>query len=100
MPGGPGGGPGGAPMGLGGTSGCWLMSIVPLNLGAAAPLRLKPHFTHVDAVSAFCVPQLGQNTSQPPKAKSPLRLLVRASASAREVRGSVLAPHHEPQVKG
>jgi hypothetical protein len=38
------------------------MSIVPLNFGAAAPLRLKPHFVHVDAVSEFCVPQFGQNT--------------------------------------
>jgi hypothetical protein len=38
------------------------MSIVPLNFGAAAPLRLNPHFVHVDAVSEFCVPQFGQNT--------------------------------------
>jgi hypothetical protein len=38
------------------------MSIVPLNFGAAAPFKLKPHFEQVDADSAFCVPQLGQNT--------------------------------------
>ena len=65
-PGGPGGmgGPaGGAPGGRGGPAeGCWFMSMVPLNFGAAAPFRLKPHFVHVDAVSEFCVPQLGQNT--------------------------------------
>jgi hypothetical protein len=42
--------------------GAWFMSIVPLNFGAAAPFRLKPHFMHVDAVSEFCVPQFGQNT--------------------------------------
>ena len=85
--GGPGGGPMGAPpMGLGGTSGCWLMSMVPLNFGAATPFRLKPHFTHVDAVSAFWVPQLGQNTSRPPKAIVALSLHVARAASAREVR--------------
>ncbi len=38
------------------------MSIVPLNFGAAAPLRLKPHFWHVLKPSSFCVPQFGQNT--------------------------------------
>src|SRR5262245_58361179 len=65
----PGGGIGGAPGGLGGSPGPggaapgWLViSIVPLNFGAAAPLRLNPHFVHVDAVSEFCVPQFGQNT--------------------------------------
>jgi hypothetical protein len=42
--------------------GCWLISIVPLNFGAAAPFKLNPHLLHVDAVSAFCIPQLGQNT--------------------------------------
>ena len=45
-----------------GAPGDWFMSMVPLNFGAAAPLRLKPHFVHVDAVSEFCVPQFGQNT--------------------------------------
>src|ERR1700733_11517914 len=45
-----------------GAPGAWFISIVPLNFGAAAPLRLKPHFVHVDAVSEFCVPQFGQNT--------------------------------------
>lgn len=38
------------------------MSIVPLNLGAAAPFKLKPHFVQVVACSVFCVPQFGQNT--------------------------------------
>jgi hypothetical protein len=62
-PGGMGGPAGGAPGGRGGPAeGCWFMSMVPLNFGAAAPFRLKPHFVHVDAVSEFCVPQLGQNT--------------------------------------
>ncbi len=60
-----GGGPCGGRAGCGepggGTKGCWLISIVPLNLGEAAPLRLNPHFVHVDAVSEFCVPQFGQN---------------------------------------
>ena len=38
------------------------MSMVPLNLGAAAPFRLNPHLEQVVAVSGFCVPQFGQNT--------------------------------------
>jgi hypothetical protein len=42
------------------------MSIVPLNLGAAAPFRLKPHFLQVLALSSFSVPQFGQNTIPPP----------------------------------
>lgn len=50
----------------GARGGSWLISMVPLNLGAAAPLRLKPHLTHVDAASEFCVPQLGQNTQHLP----------------------------------
>jgi hypothetical protein len=41
--------------------------MVPLNFGAAAPFKLKPHFEHVDAVSEFCVPQFGQNTKHLPK---------------------------------
>jgi hypothetical protein len=58
-------GDGGA--GLGGAApgappGVFIMSIVPLNLGAAAPLRLKPHFVQAVAVSGFWVPQFGQNT--------------------------------------
>lgn len=69
--GGPPGPPGaGAPCGHpgcagapgGGASGCWFISIVPLNFGAEAPFRLNPHFVHVDAASEFCVPQFGQNT--------------------------------------
>lgn len=50
-------GPGGPPLARGG----FIMSIVPLNFGAAAPLRLKPHLLHVVADSEFCVPQFGQN---------------------------------------
>src|SRR4051794_40205891 len=38
------------------------MSIVPLNFGAAAPFRAKLHFAQVIALSAFWVPQFGQNT--------------------------------------
>lgn len=63
-PGAAGGAPGagaGAP-GRGAAGGAFIMSIVPLNFGAAAPFRLKPHFEHVVAVSGFCVPQFGQNT--------------------------------------
>jgi hypothetical protein len=33
-----------------------------LNFGAAALFRWKLHFEHVWAVSAFLVPQFGQNT--------------------------------------
>jgi hypothetical protein len=51
------------------------MSIVPLNFGAAAPLRLKPHFVHVDADSEFCVPQFGQNTQHLPQARLAYRAL-------------------------
>lgn len=87
-PGGGGGAPGG-PM-PGGIIGCWLMSMVPLNFGAAAPFRLNPHLTHVDAVSAFCVPQLGQNTHH-------LRWL---HARRAECAASVLPWRRRPQVKG
>ena len=38
------------------------MSIVPLNFGADAPFKLKPHLEQTAAVSGFCVPQFGQNT--------------------------------------
>jgi len=44
----------------------FIMSIVPLNLGAVAPFRLKPHFWHFTPLSSFCVPQFGQNTHLPP----------------------------------
>jgi hypothetical protein len=65
-----GGAAGGAPGG--GGAGCapgggfcgtdwFIISIVPLNFGAAAPLMLKPHLTQVVAVSGFFVPQFGQN---------------------------------------
>ena len=50
------------PPGRGTFGGAFIISIVPLNLGAAAPFKLKPHLVHVDAVSSFCVPQFGQNT--------------------------------------
>lgn len=36
------------------------MSMVPLNFGAAAPLRLKPQLLQVVAVSGFWAPQFGQ----------------------------------------
>lgn len=41
--------------GIGGAlpPGWFIMSIVPLNFGAAAPFRLKLHFEHVGAVSGF-----------------------------------------------
>lgn len=42
--------------------GALTMSIVPLNLGAAAPFRLNAHFWQAAALSSFCVPQFGQNT--------------------------------------
>lgn len=44
--------------------GWFAMSIVPLNLGAAAPFKLKLHFTHVCAVASLLVPQFGQNTAR------------------------------------
>ncbi len=45
-----------------GITGEFIMSIVPLNFGAAAPFRLNPHFLQVVAASSFSVPQFGQNT--------------------------------------
>lgn len=66
--GGAGGGAAGAGAGTAGRAGAagafcaFIMSIVPLNLGAEAPLRLKPHLEQTAAVSGFCVPQFGQNT--------------------------------------
>jgi hypothetical protein len=51
----------GAP-GRGTIGGALTISMVPLNFGAAAPFRLKPHFWHAVALSSFCVPQFGQNT--------------------------------------
>jgi hypothetical protein len=52
----------GAAPGRGIVGGALTMSMVPLNFGAAAPFRLKPHFWHAVALSSFCVPQFGQNT--------------------------------------
>jgi hypothetical protein len=43
--------------------GWFIISIVPLNFGAAAPLILNPHLVQVVAVSGFFVPQFGQNKS-------------------------------------
>lgn len=60
--GGGGGAGNGASGDAGAVGGCWLISIVPLNFGAAAPFKLKPHFVQVVACSVFCVPQFGQNT--------------------------------------
>jgi len=58
-----GGGAGKGAMGAtGAVGGCWLINIVPLNFGAAAPFKLKPHLVQVVACSVFCVPQFGQNT--------------------------------------
>ena len=66
-PGGPGGPAGGAPgVPARGAPGVFIMSMVPLNLGAAALFRLNPHFLQVVAGSAFSVPQFGQNTWLPP----------------------------------
>jgi hypothetical protein len=48
-----------------GITGAFIMSIVPLNFGAAAPFRLNPHFLQVVAASSFSVPQFGQNTRAP-----------------------------------
>jgi hypothetical protein len=45
---------GGAEAGRGGAAGGALtISIVPLNLGAAAPFKLNPHFVQVVAASSF-----------------------------------------------
>jgi hypothetical protein len=49
-------------LGAPGRGACWfIISIVPLNFGAAAPFRLNPHFLQVVAESSFSVPQFGQN---------------------------------------
>lgn len=55
----------GAPGGAGGgAAAAWfIINIVPLNFGAAAPFKWKLHLLQVGAVSGFCVPQFGQNTS-------------------------------------
>jgi hypothetical protein len=45
-------GAGAGPAGFG-AAGALTINIVPLNLGAAAPFRLKPHFWHVLKVSSF-----------------------------------------------
>ena len=60
----PGGGAPGAGAGAPGRrpAGAFIISIVPLNFGAAAPFRLNPHFLQVVAASSFSVPQFGQNT--------------------------------------
>lgn len=58
--------------------GVFIMSIVPLNFGAAAPFRLKPHLVQVVAASGFWVPQFGQNT---PHLR---RVLTKTIASMRE----------------
>ncbi len=60
--------PAGAASGGLGAGGAFIISIVPLNFGAAEPFRLNPHFVQVVAVSGFCVPQFGQNTSHLPVA--------------------------------
>jgi hypothetical protein len=67
---GPGAGAPGAP--AGGApgrrpAGAFIISIVPLNFGAAAPFRLNPHFLQVVAASSFSVPQFGQNTRSLPQ---------------------------------
>lgn len=61
-----GAGAAGASPGRGAAGGAFIMSMVPLNLGAAAPFRLNPHFVQVVAESSFCVPQFGQNTNHLP----------------------------------
>lgn len=53
-------GRGGAP---GAPPGWFIMSIVPLNFGAAPVLSAKLHLAQVCAVSVFWVPQFGQNTT-------------------------------------
>lgn len=57
---------GAAPPGRGTPCGAFIISMVPLNLGAAAPFRLNPHFLQVFELSSFSVPQFGQNTISPP----------------------------------
>lgn len=65
----------------------FIISIVPLNFGAAAPFRLKPHFVQVVAVSGFCVPQFGQNTRH-----------LRASDVCRRAGASLHVPEPDSQV--
>lgn len=68
-----GGGAAGAGSGALGTAGAFIISIVPLNFGAADPFKLKPHFEQVVAVSGFWVPQFGQNTFEHLRARRTLR---------------------------
>jgi len=83
------------------------MSMVPLNLGAEAPFRLKLHLEQCCAVSGFWVPQFGQNTPPPPNAcglsrdaalqsrhsKNATRGLRHAESAARPPYGSPVAAH-------
>src|SRR5262245_13332143 len=82
-----------APPGAGGP-GWLLISMVPLNFGAAAPFRLTPHFVHVDAVSEFCVPQFGQNTHHL-RQQSRRERLTASRRSSREGTGKTTATTSE-----
>jgi hypothetical protein len=105
----PAGGPtgaGAAPPGAGGTppgrgaaaGGAFIISMVPLNLGAAAPFRLKPHLEQLVAVSGFCVPQFGQNKChlavryRAGDARQPTRPVSRFSSVTRHARGKTNPP--------
>jgi hypothetical protein len=70
--------PGGGGIGGGADGGCWLISIVPLNRGAAAPFSWNPHLVQLDAVSEFCVPQFGQNTNHLPSGLASVARVLRA----------------------
>ena len=74
--------PGGAGMGGGADGGCWLISIVPLNRGAAAPFNWNPHLVQLVAVSEFCVPQFGQNTNHLPRHHASVVCIRRARGRA------------------
>jgi len=75
-------------LGRGTLAGAFIISIVPLNFGALAPFRLKPHLLHVVAASGFWVPQFGQNTQHlpgPPRAAlaaEPTRPALRRSSES------------------
>jgi hypothetical protein len=78
-----GGGAGGAAA----SAGLFIINIVPLNFGAPPAFKAKPHLVQLVVVSAFCVPQFGQNTSASVlvSARGTLRIAPRISAAASPV---------------
>jgi hypothetical protein len=74
-------------------AGGFTMSMVPLNFGAAAFLRTNAHFEQACAVSEFCVPQFGQNTTHLPRSAVP-PLVERSAGPQVELRAIYATQQH------